>query len=323
MTVRISIAMATYNGARYLQEQLDSFLYQTRLPDELVVCDDGSTDATLEILEAFGQQAPFAVHICRNETNLGYVRNFEKALSLCTGDIIFLSDQDDVWFCDKIEKMTAVLATRPDVFLLQTDMVLADADMNPTLRTQLGNIRSLGYSSDTFLFGCSMAIRKAWLKLALPIPAEITAHDNWIHGLAMALGVRALHQRPLQYYRRHASNASNSITSSPAKVTALDALRVSGLRDATKGWQRELEWRKATWSRIGESAKTLESLGLADRQSSAMSTLARHMQDLSDRIQNMTVPRLRRLPRVMGLWMRGGYRQFAGWKSAAKDILRP
>ena len=323
MTARVSIAMATYNGAQYLQEQLDSFLYQTRQPNELVVCDDGSTDATLEILEAFHLQAPFAVHIYRNEANLGYIRNFEKALSLCTGDIIFLSDQDDVWFCNKVETMAATLATRRDIFVLQADMVLADEDMNPTAYTQLGNVVALGHSPDTYLTGCGTALRKTWLDLALPIPAELAAHDNWIHRLALALGVRMLLNTPLQYYRRHGDNVSNWLASRPARLTGLDALRDSGLRDATAGWRSELERVRATRLRLGASTETLRKLGLADRQAAAMSALDRHMEDLGNRIQIVAVPRVRRLPRVLAMWMRGGYRPFAGWKSAAKDILRP
>lgn len=323
MTARISIAMATYNGARYLQEQLDSFLYQTQQPDELVVCDDGSTDGTLEILESFRQQVPFTVRVYRNETNLGYIRNFEKALSLCTGDIIFLSDQDDVWFCNKVETMAATLAAWQDIFVLQADMVLADEDLNPTAYTQLGNIIALGHSPDTYLTGCGTAIRRAWLDLALPIPAELAAHDNWIHRLALALGVRMLLKAPLQYYRRHGDNVSNWLASRPARLTGLDTLRDSGLRDATAAWRSELARVKATRSRLAASAEALRKLGLSSRQTAAILALDRHMEALDNRIEMMTVPRVRRLPRVLAMWMRGGYRHFAGWKSAAKDILRP
>ena len=100
-TLTISIAMTTYNGEKYLQEQLDSFLGQNRLPDELVVCDDGSQDRTMAILESFSSRAPFPVRIYRNSAKLGYSKNFEKAGSLCTGDIIAFSDEDDVWDAQK------------------------------------------------------------------------------------------------------------------------------------------------------------------------------------------------------------------------------
>src|SRR5213080_381833 len=98
----LSVALCTYNGAAYLGEQLDSIVAQSRPPDELVVCDDGSTDETVEVLETFLAEAPFPVRLQRNEANLGFVKNFEQAISLCTGDFVALSDQDDVWMPGKL-----------------------------------------------------------------------------------------------------------------------------------------------------------------------------------------------------------------------------
>ena len=321
--MRISIAMATYNGAKYLQEQLDSFLCQTRQPDEFVVCDDGSTDATLAILDDFRLRVPFSVRIYRNEKNLGYIKNFENALSLCTGDVIFLSDQDDVWFSNKLSAMVAVLEMRPDIFVLQTDMVLAGEDLTPSPYTQLGNILSLGYRPETFITGCGTVLRKTWLDLVLPIPADVAAHDDWIHRLAVALGVRALHEKPLQYYRRHGGNASNWGVSQLAKMSNLDSLRAHGFLDATDGWKREHNRVRATWRRLDERYETVKDIGLADRQPWALFELDRQTNALCSRIQNMTLSRFKRFPRLLIMWMRGGYSQFAGWKSVVKDILRP
>ena len=92
----VSVALCTYNGERFLQEQLDSIAMQTWTPDEVVVGDDGSSDSTLEILERWKQSVPFSVRIERNERNLGFAKNFESTLSRCTGDVVFLCDQDDV-----------------------------------------------------------------------------------------------------------------------------------------------------------------------------------------------------------------------------------
>ena len=322
--MRISIAMATYNGAKYLQDQFDSFLYQTRQPDELVVCDDGSTDGTLAILETFREQAPFSVHICRNETTLGYTKNFEKAMSLCTGEIIFLSDQDDVWFCNKIEVMAATLATRQDIFVLQADMVLAHEDMTPTAHTQLGNILALGHKSNMFVHGCGTAFRRSFLNLALPVPGKAIGHDHWIHFLARALEVRMLFHSSLQYYRRHGDNLSKtSFASRPTRVTGFNALRDSLLRDVTCDWRNELETLKEARSRLAESTNALRNLSLSDRQGAAISLLDRCIEGISHRIALLTAPRIQRLPRVVALWMSGRYRDFAGWKSAVMDMLRP
>jgi len=92
----ISVALCTYNGELYLREQLESILKQTFPPDEIIICDDGSTDTTIKILEEFRRKSFIPVKVYYNKENLGVSKNFEKAISLCSGDIIFLSDQDDV-----------------------------------------------------------------------------------------------------------------------------------------------------------------------------------------------------------------------------------
>src|SRR5688572_14133745 len=104
MTNKFSVAMCTYNGARYLKEQLDSFTVQTRLPDELIVCDDGSSDETCQIVSTFAASAPFTVRLEVNQQTLGSTQNFAKAIQLCRGDLIALCDQDDVWLPGKLDK---------------------------------------------------------------------------------------------------------------------------------------------------------------------------------------------------------------------------
>ena len=112
--MKISVGLCTYNGSLYIEKQLDSILHQVDFKvDEIVICDDNSTDETLEILNSFKTNYPsvFSIHI--NETNFGSTRNFEKAISLCSGDYIFLADQDDVWKQDKIQKTLAVFDANP------------------------------------------------------------------------------------------------------------------------------------------------------------------------------------------------------------------
>lgn len=108
-----SIALCTFNGQRYLPAQLDSFLAQTRPPDELIVCDDGSTDDTPRLVEAYAAQAPFPVRFHRNAVNLGVVQNFGQAIDRCQGDWIFLSDQDDLWMPEKLARFDEAMAAIP------------------------------------------------------------------------------------------------------------------------------------------------------------------------------------------------------------------
>lgn len=322
-TVTVSIAMATFNGAEYLQAQLDSFTRQTRPPDELVVCDDGSSDATLEILHRFRQQASFPVAIHSNPTTLGYIRNFERALSLCSGNIIFLSDQDDVWFDGKLAAMSAILESDTKLQVLVADMVLTDGQLRPTRYTQLGNIIDVGMPETSFVAGCATALKRDWLDMVVPIPAPIAAHDNWIHRLAVALDVRRVLPLPQQYYRRHQDNASTSVASSPEKMTALRSFSEHGLDDAKLAWQEELERVVATRSRIAGSAASLDALALLDRQAAALAELDAHAAALDRRIHSSQTSRLGRLPRVWNMWLKDDYRHFNGWKSALKDVLRP
>jgi glycosyltransferase involved in cell wall biosynthesis len=117
-SLRVSVAMATYNGERFVLEQLRSLASQTRLPDELVVSDDGSEDRTLQIVRDSAAEAPFRVHIQANTGRLWCHRNFWHAASLCSGDIFAFCDQDDVWLPEKLALCVAEFEADPDVVLV-------------------------------------------------------------------------------------------------------------------------------------------------------------------------------------------------------------
>jgi len=142
--MKISIAMATYNGAQYLEAQLQSFVDQTRPPDELIITDDCSTDGTADIVYEFAKTAPFEVVFCRNEKNLGYCGNFNAALMQTTGDLVFLSDQDDVWFPEKIAYIAEVAERNPEMLVVMNDAALTDGGLNEVGLTKIGQIRSAG-----------------------------------------------------------------------------------------------------------------------------------------------------------------------------------
>lgn len=320
---RVSVAMATYNGATYVSAQLESLQTQVRSPDELVICDDGSTDGTLGLLEAFREQVGFEVSIHRNPARLGYVRNFERALSLCSGAIVFPCDQDDVWFETKIATMCRVLESDPDLQVLIADMVIADEELRPSRYTQLGNILDIGMPEASYVAGCATAVRRTWLELALPIPDAGTSHDTWIHRLALALSVRRVLPEPLQLYRRHGANASASIASRPQKMTALRAWRQHGLDSALQGWREEFARTRAVRARIADSGPLLARMGLAGNRARALLELDAYTQALDRRIDACSRGRVARLPRLARMWLRADYRFFSGLRSALKDLLRP
>src|SRR6476659_5222108 len=122
----LSIALCTYNGTAYLKEQLESIAAQTRTPDELVISDDQSTDDTLRLIEEFAGTAGFPVRLSINESNLGIAKNFEKAISLCRGDVNVLSDQDDVWHNDKLKSVEGIFEAKPQLSLVFSNAEIVD-----------------------------------------------------------------------------------------------------------------------------------------------------------------------------------------------------
>lgn len=209
--------MCTHNGANYLQEQLISILTQTRLPDELVVCDDGSTDMTLDILDKFSKNTPFEVKVYRNQKRLDPTKNFDKAISLCKGDIIFLSDQDDVWLSHKVAKIEELFLERPDVGYIFSNALVVDEKLFPLGYTMWEGILFTEYQLRSFkngyqleillkhnvVTGATMAFRKNIKDLILPIP-DMWIHDEWIALLSSALEIKGdIIEDSLIKYRQH------------------------------------------------------------------------------------------------------------------------
>lgn len=217
----ISVAMCTYNGAIFLPEQLESIANQIVPVDELVVCDDGSTDDTIQVLRSYSEKLPFPVFIHQNEKNLGSTKNFEKCLSLCRGEIIFFSDQDDAWHQDKVQKQMAYFEAHPEIDAVFSDAMIMDDDSIPTGHTIWEEIefntaaqhKWMHGESHEILFkgfvvtGATLAIRKSALPELMPFPTHVPdfIHDAYI---AMILSLREKIEfinEPLVSYRIHAS----------------------------------------------------------------------------------------------------------------------
>jgi glycosyltransferase involved in cell wall biosynthesis len=198
---RISVAMCTYNGARFLLEQLESFATQTRLLDEVVICDDRSTDATLDMARAFALRAPFPVRIEQNEHNLGSILNFEQAVSLCDGTIIALADQDDIWKPQKLAVMQKSFSDHPEAGYVFSDAQLLDAHGGLIGRKLWESVGFTGSLSRQFtgtsqvaallqrslVTGATMAFRSDLRTVILPFSPYLV-HDYWISLLASCVG---------------------------------------------------------------------------------------------------------------------------------------
>lgn len=215
----ISVAMCTYNGEEYLEEQLDSILNQSRSPDEIVICDDHSTDGTWSLLKEYQRRHAPKMRLFRNDTNLGSAKNFEKAIGLCTGNLIALSDQDDVWRQDKLDKLARRLEADSNLVLVFSNAARIDAAGN-VLTPDLWRVVGLnepakdwirtGQALRAFLHrpvvsGCTMMFRAALRAVCLPI-GEPLMHDHWISLIAAANSRVGFVDEELVGYRQHHTN---------------------------------------------------------------------------------------------------------------------
>ncbi len=214
------MALCTYNGALLLNEQLESIFCQSVPVSEIVVCDDNSTDNTLLVLRDFSNRRPGVLSIHKNVNQLGAIRNFEKAMSLCTGEIIFLSDQDDIWEKEKVEKMMRVFESKKHVELIFTDGRLINdegdflgstlwekwdfnAKMRYSWKNNVNAFHSL-YNNNNRATGATIAFRRELLQNVGDFKVPI---DFW-HDALLALHAAALNglyfiEEPLIRYRIH------------------------------------------------------------------------------------------------------------------------
>ena len=217
--MRISVAVCTYNGAAFVGEQLASIAAQTRPPDEIVIRDDVSQDATRSILEGFAASASVPVRVHINPVNLRSTRNFEGAIRMCGGDVIALADQDDVWKPDKLAVIERAFAQSPEVGLVFSDADIIDGDGQSQGYTLWESVRFFPSqqaqvrAGDTLpvllkhpvVTGAACAFRASYRESFLPIP-PLWIHDEWI-AFIIALQARLLPiSERLISYRVHSAN---------------------------------------------------------------------------------------------------------------------
>jgi Glycosyl transferase family 2 len=327
--MRISVAMCTYNGAEFLPAQLQSIVTQSRPPDEIVICDDVSTDNTRNLFEQFATESSIPITLHINDHNLGSVKNFERAISLCTGDVIALSDQDDVWRSDKLQLIEAAFNKSSSTGLVFSDAAIVDENLNPLNRRMWDEVgfdahkRKLvrtGRALEVLITGwtvtgATMAFRSSFVKLSLPIPLAIAMiHDGWIAlTIAAVANVVALDE-PLIQYRQH---AQQQIGAPAPKEAEPEQRSVQAIETAFR--------RRNSSTDLHKILETLEARLLAQASNfdtrKALSFVTDYAFHLNVRA-NLPQRRLSRVPSILRELLSLRYHEYAnGFKSAAKDLV--
>ena len=212
----ISVAVTTYNGEKYIIDQLESIYKQSLPVDEVIICDDGSQDKTVDLVRQFIDDNSLKSWILiENEVNLRYSKNFFKAISLCQGDVIFLSDQDDIWNSDKVKYMVSKIMASPDILAVSSGYIIIDSmkRKKKTIKlTESDRTLTLNeVSTNSVVKGCTMCIRKELDKMLehndLNLGLQL-GHDWYYNFLAVLAGRNLIISEPLLYYRIHGENIS-------------------------------------------------------------------------------------------------------------------
>ena len=323
--MKISVAMCTYNGAEFLPAQLESIATQSRRPDEIVICDDGSSDDTQSVINQFVTRSPIRVITSFNKENLGSVKNFERAVGLCTGEIVALSDQDDVWRADKLQLIEAAFDRNAKVGLVFSDAEIVDEKLNPLGRqmweelgfdTHRRKLVANGRALDVVIngwtvTGATMAFRSDYKSLALPIPTNLQMiHDGWIALTVAAVADVVMIDEPLIKYRQHEGQQIGAPTRLPKAppVTTVEALK-----------------RRNSATELHTILETLEQRLLDHKDEfdcrKALSFVSDYVSHLDARA-NLPQRRLNRVPTILRELLTWRYHEYAnGFKSAAKDLV--
>jgi glycosyltransferase involved in cell wall biosynthesis len=323
--VKISVAICTYNGAEFLPAQLESIIAQTRLPDQIVICDDGSTDATQSCINQFATHAAVPVSTKFNTYNLGSVKNFEQAITLCTGDVIALSDQDDVWHENKLEVIGTAFERNPKTGLVFSDAQIVDENLNPLNRRMWEEVGldahkqklvAHGRALDVLITGwtvtgATMAFRSEYRNLALPIPTDIQMiHDGWIALTVASVADVVMLDEPLIKYRQHEHQQIGAPKQQlkALQPSVLEAFKRSNPATELHQILDTLEQRLMDHKDEFDCRKALSFAG----------DYSRHL----DARANLPERRLNRVPTILRELLSWRYHEYAnGFKSAAKDLV--
>ena len=322
----VSVALCTHNGAAFIGAQLDSILNQTRPPTELVVSDDASTDATMQLvrerIDAFrAAGGELSVQLFENRPALGVAANFAQAIGACHGDLVALSDQDDLWHPERLDVIARYFADHPEVWLVHGDARRVDSAGLPLPRSLFESLRVSGgeqrhiRSGDALRVlirrnvatGATTVFRRGLVEQALPIP-EGWIHDEWLAMVAALLERVAIVPGRLIDYRQHGGNQIGA-----TELTAQTAL--ARLREPRAERNRRLSTR---------ANSLLERFGTDPRLAPTAVELIRGKAQHEQFRAGLPAGRIGRVGPVLGAWASGRYRRYGlGARDAVRDLVQP
>lgn len=315
----VSVALCTYNGSSFLGEQLASIVAQSRQPQEIVVSDDGSTDDTREVIEHFARDSPVPIRLLQPGPRLGVTANFARALGATTGDLVALSDQDDVWHPNHLGRLADTLDRDRRLLLVHSDARLVDVAGRPVGGTLLAALRmseaervaiSDRRAIDVLIrrnvvTGATLLLRRELLELASPFP-EAWVHDEWLALVAAVHDGVALVDEPLLDYRQHGGNVIGAQVLTPRRLLGR-LVEPSVERTGRLALKWEVAARDAEmWVPSPEVARRIRDKATFERE---------RAEDPRGR--------LGRLPRILSRLATGRYAKFAsqGRLDALRDLL--
>ncbi len=266
----LSASLLTYNGAAYIKKQLDSILTQTQKVDEIVICDDGSTDDTIAIIEDYQNNYPNLIHLYQNEQQLGSTKNMEKCLGLVKGDIVFLADQDDIWLPHKVSTLCTYFEAHPHIDAVfsngllinendevMQDMALWDIIGFPEATLPKGfNLFDFLYRVDNIVTGAGMAIKNVKSLLNIPFPnVKGLLHDGWIALYYASRGKLNYCNENLFQYRIHAAQQMGGNTRDPKGLLEMN-LNLFESKINTGSFTNT----KAYWNRLEQNLRVQKGL---------------------------------------------------------------
>jgi len=315
----VSVALCTWNGSAFLQEQLESIATQSLPPHELVIFDDCSSDDSVEIAQKFASAAPFPVRIHKNACNLGIRENFSGCIGACSGEIIVLSDQDDVWMTGKLERIARSLNDNPGAAFAFSDALLVDRNLRPMASSLWQSLQFSGAQLRAFqqghglevllnrnvVTGATMAFRSCYRDILLPVPVG-WLHDEWIALLLSSVAWGVPVGEPLIRYRQHGRQQIGG-----GRRSIYQQFLVA--REMTRDdFRLDAEAYRAAEKRLQERAAD------AGRGAQALRQKVLHL----DRRTRIHASHLWRWPLVFRELWSGNYKRYSlGWKGLAQDVF--